>query len=482
MASAAAFEATPISLICPDLYPDKDATKMLHETEKGIFTTGRVLTQLQTTFNPTSPLFGVEYDPEGAALTRALAKALPTKVSEELEKFANADPEAQTAVATEAILNIVMLIEGGGVGGAAKAGEIGQAGSIVKVSEETAALCEVAQAAKIVKAGETLSPASTATKAIAKNLEEHAVLFAALAEKKPSLKPLADKFKECLTDFNEATKPKFAVAGGGTLKGDGVVDVIQNAGQQIKSSAEGAGRKLEDYVNYMVKKGEEEFPNIKEGGDIEPQSKGKGGRGEKTEKGDKRKNEDKSLKKHPWGALEADIKLTEELITEGRAKEKIAIFGHTRLQRLDSGKPRTPFSWNAIGEVFSEDVPRQINELSCVNAVTAALSKGRFTEAELLETFGDLAPMKETAKHIGWRFDNAAVGDEVTKIASNCEKGPWGAKLWDMDRKAPHHDVMVMFQNVETGRLRIHDFYEGTKYELTIEEFVRVWNGEHVLE
>lgn len=484
MASAAAFEATPIGLICPDLYPDKDATKMLHETEKGIFTTGRVLTQLQTTFNPTSPLFGVEYDPEGAALTRALAKALPTKVSEELEKFANADPEAQTAVATEAILNIVMLIEGGGVGGAAKAGEIGQAGSIVKVSEETAALSEVAQAAKIANASEKLTPAWTAAKAVAKNLEEHAGIFNALAEKKPSLKPLADKFKECLTNFNEATKPKLAVAGGGTLKGEGVVDVIQSAGQQVKASTEGAGKKLKDYVNYMVKKGDGEVPNVKEGRGNEPPSEGKGSKSERGEKSDVREKEDRGQKerevpenRHPWGASEADITLTKELIDSGRAEIKKAIFGHSRLRRLDSGDARKPMSWEVFGEVFSSEVPRQQTEASCVNSVMAELSKGRFTEAELIEKFDQPAPMTKTANAIGWRFKNIDPGHELSEIETMCKNGPWAANLYDLDG---HHNVIVKFKNAITERLRIHDHLEGTKYEMTINEFIRVWNGDCV--
>lgn len=452
MAGAATFEGTPLVAICPDLYPDHQAREMLHQSLEGTFVTARVLNQLTTTFNPSSPLYKIEYDPQGSAITRELIQKLPAQIGQELNNFVHADPEAQATVATEVLLNIVTLIETGGLGTAAKAGEIGQLGTIAKYSEETAALSELAQASKIATGAESLTAASTVAVVALKTLEKQAGVFTALAEKTPSLKPLAEKFKDCLTELNEATRlnPAHSYAGVGTVKGDGIVDLIQNAGQQIKISAEGVGEHFEDYANFMVKKGE--------GGGFR-----KGDKPRKVPKGE-----------IAWEVSVADTKLTEELFESGRAVWRKA-GNHVRLQRLDQGDGRTPFDWEAIGEVLSEDVPRQSDHFSCVNLVGSALSGGRFSEAQLIEKFGVSAAMKEIANYIGWKFENVTPGFEMEEIAAKCERGPWGAKLFDGEA---HHAVIVQFRSKVTSRLRIHDSFEGTKYEMTIEEFKARWNGD----
>jgi hypothetical protein len=487
MVSAATFETTPVGMLCPDLYPDKEAKEMLHKTLESTVVAGRILNQLTTTFNPTSPLFGVEYDPQGAEMTRAVVKALPEKIGHELDKFAHADPEAQTAVATEAILNIVTLIETGGIGSAAKVGEISHAGSLAKLTEETAALNEMVQVVKTASIGEKISPASTVANTAAKTLEQQAGFIAALAEKRPSLKPLADKFKECLTNFNDATKPEFAVAGGGTFKGDGVVDIIQTAGKDIKSSVEGTGKKIEDYVNRMVKKGEGESSNVRKRGNNEPSPESGEAKGNKKSDGDlgeevrtEKEAEDGirlSKKNHPWDVPQADIDLTNELLNGGRA-ESFGPAGYERLRRTDLGKPRNQFRWKAIGEVFSKDVPRQITNESCVNAVSAQLSEGRFTEAVMIKEFPPRAPMLDTANHIGGKALLVSEKEMSKVIEIECKKGPWGAKLWDGE---DWHLLLVQSKNEIKGRLRIHDTYEGTKYEMDISEFKEVWTGEFML-
>ncbi len=454
MAGAATFEGTPLVAICPDLYPDHQAREMLHQTLEDTFVTARVINQLTTTFNPSSPLYKIEYDPQGSAITRELIQKLPAQIGQELNNFVHADPEAQATVATEVLLNIVTLIETGGLGTAAKAGEIGQLGTLAKYSEETAALGELAQASKIVTGSEKLTPASTIASVTSKNLEKQTNIFTALAEKKPSLKPLADKFKECLNDLNEATRlrPSEVYAGVGTVKGDGIVDVIQNTGKQIKTSTEGAGKSIEDYVNRMVEKGE--------GGGA-------------FRKGDKPRKVPKW--EIPWDVPAADNKLTEVFLESGKAVWRKA-GNHVRLQRLDQGDIRTPFDWEAIGEVLSEDVPRQSDHFSCVNLVGSVLSEGKFSEAQLIEKFGTPAPMLETAECIGWRFANAPIGSEAEVIVANCERGPWAAKL----RDPKHHAVIVKFNNEITGRLLIHDSFEGTKYEMTLQQFIKHWNGEYM--
>jgi len=474
MAGAASFQTTPIGALCPDLYPDKEATEMLHKTLETSVVAARVLTQLNTTFNPTSPLFGIEFDPQGAAMTRALAKALPEKISKELDNLAHADPEEQAAVGTEAILNIATLLVGGEAGVAGKAGELGELNSLLKVSEKTTAVADTADAARIANSMEGLNPASNAVNALAKNLEQQTNIFAALAELKPSLKPLADKFKECLTNFNEASKPEFEAAGVGKIKGDGVVDIVQNAGEKIKSKADAAGKKIEDYVNRMVRKNEgEETPDFNKPGD-----KGKRPGGETGDEIGKTPETPKDLEKQNALAF-TDGELTENLLSAGKATVKRSSIGYHRLQRLDFEHPRAPYNWEAVGEVFSSGVIRQSKDLSCTAAIGEMLSGGRLTEAELIEKIGENASLRDLGKELGnWKFESCDVGKELEEINSKCESGSWVAKFFDRFGDRSHHVVIVDGKNSLTGRLLIRDPFEGTRYEMNIPEFLRVWNGE----
>ncbi len=119
--------------------------------------------------------------------------------------------------------------------------------------------------------------------------------------------------------------------------------------------------------------------------------------------------------------------------------------------------------------------------MSCVNRVGAELSNGRFTEAELIATDGlsPPAPMKGMAIKLGWEYNLVPLGEEKSSIAKMCEKGPWGANLFDGEGT---HAVIVQFKNEATGKLRIRDFYESTKYEMTLDEFIRVWNGQSLFQ
>lgn len=424
MASAASFETSAIGLICPDLYPDKDAQVMLHKTLNGVGAAGRVLAQLNTTFNPTSPLFGIEYDPEGARMTRSVVEKLPTIVGQELHKFAQADPEAQSAIATEAILNIVTLVETGSAGAAAKVGEVSHISNFAKVAEETAALSEVAAAVKVANRGEKLTPLATVAETSEKVVAQQAEVVTALAEAKPSLRPLAEKLNECKAAINE---PRYGEVGYEEKLAGG-----KNPKDRNFDELDEMGEKPEEVLRAIT--------------------------------GDP-----------PWQQDARDIAFTNRRLERGRAEYVKSDQGFVRLRRIGPGdEPRPQYSWECIGEVFSPEVRRQTDHYSCVDAVTAKLSNGQFSESQLIEKFGAPAPMKETAHLIGRKFGSIYEHEYDSKILEYCSNGPWGAKFFDGD----WHAVIVAFKNEATGRLRIHDPFEGTKYEMTLQEFKRVWTGE----
>lgn len=245
IAGAASFELSPISALCPDLYPDKEAQKTLHSALDAIAITERITLQLSTTFNPYSPLFGVEYDPKGVEITRKMVMAAPeiaagiSSIAQgQYSAYINSDNEHKAAVATEGLLNLAMLIEAG-AGLASKLGQMKQVGNLVETAEG-------------------LAQAGTATSldvAVAKNTE---TLITA-TENNPALKPLADKLKDCLETLNDWTRPKQELVPEGAFlpPRDGIVDVAKDIGKDIKSFGDDVGKNIEDYINRMVRKGDD---------------------------------------------------------------------------------------------------------------------------------------------------------------------------------------------------------------------------------
>jgi hypothetical protein len=483
MAGAANYESTPLARLCPDLYPDKEATEMLHKTVEGTLTTARVINQLSTTFNPTSPLFGIEYDPNGAAMTRALAKALPEKISHEIEKFATADPETQSAIATEAVLNIVILIDSAGLGSAAKIGENELVGSLTKAVEETSALRELVQGVNVTRVGENLTPATAVANTVAKNLEHHAELFRGLAENQQSLRTLAQKFTECLTNFNDANKADYAITRKGTIKNNDALEVVQNTSKELETSTDRTQKSVTAITNQISRdeRGKLQYARS----EYHNESAGERAGGKKTENEKSKTGSDNLGNERdqplfgdgppPWDIPEEDIAYTEELLKNDKAEW--AGPEDCRRLRLKGETPRRPFLWKAVGEVFSKNLPRQITNESCGNAVAALLSDRNIDEETLIKLFPPRAAMRDLAEHINGKALSVPLDQMKAAIEGECKRGPWAAKLYDGE---DWHLLMVQLKNESTGRLRIHDTYEGTKYEMDIDEFNRVWTTQYM--
>lgn len=445
IASAANFELSPISKICPDLYPDTEATKMYHDALRGIGVSARVMTQLATTFNPQSPLFRVEFDPEGAALTKSLALSLPKHIHDQFEKFGNADTEAKTAVATEAILNLATLLETGGAGAVAKGSEIAKLGEITKTG------------------GELLEISS-----VTNDIALHSRIISSLSEKSQALKPLAEKFKECLNEF---TKPVLVAEGVGEVRtGKGIIDDVVDIGKDVKDAVKPFVSRIDDYINYMKGKG-------KGSGDPNFSDKSKSGNLEKIESDAKK------------AAILADVKdaeFTKELFASGRAKISEFSNGNKRLQRTDLGDGREAYNWEAKNERFSPDVVRQTEDVSCVNAVGEMLSEGRLTEAYLKEKIGVPGDKNKLLRELGvdkWEYKICDVGKELEAIDDFCERGPWMMELYDTKGSTRSHHVIIVDGKNEAGNLMIRDPHEGTKYEMTIKELLTppgLWNGLYI--
>ena len=144
MGAAANRELSPLSLISKDI--DPEGTKKLHEACSGLAVGSRVLLQYSTTFNPSSPLFRVNFDPEGSQMAMKLALNMPGKLKQEIDDYGKLDTEAKSAKSTELMLNIASLAAGG-LGAASKGSELSNVGTAAKTLEELSGAAKVSEMA-----------------------------------------------------------------------------------------------------------------------------------------------------------------------------------------------------------------------------------------------------------------------------------------------------------------------------------------------
>lgn len=158
-----------------------------------------------------------------------------------------------------------------------------------------------------------------------------------------------------------------------------------------------------------------------------------------------------------------------------------------RLQRTDLGKVREPYGWNVINEEFSSDVVRQKHELSCVSACGEMITNGQIKEStlikELLEYYHQEMRQEKMSACVDWlakelcnKFNNNLwKGGNMSslKLDGLLKKGKFVAELKEPGDSLAHA-VLIEGMN-EKGNLEIMDPWEGTKYEMTQNEFFEFW-------
>ncbi|MCC6980443.1 MAG: hypothetical protein IT343_19145 [Candidatus Melainabacteria bacterium] len=151
-----------------------------------------------------------------------------------------------------------------------------------------------------------------------------------------------------------------------------------------------------------------------------------------------------------------------------------------RLQRTDLGKLREPYHWPVMNEHFSDDVIRQSQDASCISAVGEMLSEGRLSERFLIEKIGTPGDLRELSQHLGEGWTSKTV--KGTTLADLGKHGPWAAYMteyeWTKFAKLPH--VVLVDGRSAAGNVIIRDPLEGTKYEMTVTNFLKTWNSSAV--
>lgn len=139
--------------------------------------------------------------------------------------------------------------------------------------------------------------------------------------------------------------------------------------------------------------------------------------------------------------------------------------------------------WEVINEKQDDSVIKQKTPLSCVAAVGVMLLHNRgitMTQEEIIDIIGEASTTEKLAKLLNdtdkprgeekWHGAIVAV-KYLEKIAS---KSPFGAVL----REGNPLGHLVLVEKLEGNLPSIKDPWDGTAYQMTVEEFLKVWNGE----
>ncbi len=135
--------------------------------------------------------------------------------------------------------------------------------------------------------------------------------------------------------------------------------------------------------------------------------------------------------------------------------------------------------WPVINERPSPDVVRQTDRMSCVSACGEMLTNGEFKQAELIMKLGVPCDMRELADALGppWRGD----GLPEEALDKLLQRGPWAAELRELNLAVQYRRLQIGHTVVvdgldELGNIKICDPADGTRYEMTKENFLLHWS------
>lgn len=142
--------------------------------------------------------------------------------------------------------------------------------------------------------------------------------------------------------------------------------------------------------------------------------------------------------------------------------------------------------WKVIDEKQDASVIKQKTPFSCVAAVGVMLLQNRgisMTQEEIIDIIGELSSTDELAKLLN-DIDKPSVKEKwygiiiaVNNLEKIARKSAFGAVL----REGNPLGHLVLVESLNEDLLTIKDPWDGTIYQMAVEEFLKVWNGEVVL-
>lgn len=150
-------------------------------------------------------------------------------------------------------------------------------------------------------------------------------------------------------------------------------------------------------------------------------------------------------------------------------------------------------NWPVIDEILDPEVVQQQNDLSCGSACGEMLLKERginnINQAMIANEIGVPVTCQDLAIVLN-KFSPEALqrwrgGPLIIPGATETElfdvlntTGSWSAVLWEIGAGIGH---MVLVDGLdETGYVLIRDPWDGTRYKMTREDFLKYWNTQAV--
>jgi ABC-type bacteriocin/lantibiotic exporter with double-glycine peptidase domain len=140
--------------------------------------------------------------------------------------------------------------------------------------------------------------------------------------------------------------------------------------------------------------------------------------------------------------------------------------------------------WTVINERKDDSVVRQSTPFSCVAAVGEMLLRERkieMTQTEIIDIIGEASTTKQLAYLLNEKDKSSpekwhGIIVSVKYLEMIAKRSAFGAVL----REGNPLGHLVLVETLSGNLLSIKDPWDGTKYEMTTEEFLKVWNGEIV--
>jgi hypothetical protein len=131
-------------------------------------------------------------------------------------------------------------------------------------------------------------------------------------------------------------------------------------------------------------------------------------------------------------------------------------------------------SWPVINERPSPDVVQQTDPMSCVAACGEMLSNGAIDQATLVHQIGKPSDPAMLAHQLGQDWQGGYVAPSA--FDQLLQRGSWGAELRTPDSGPVSH--MVVVDGLDgAGNVTIRDPQDGTRYEMTRDDFLQHWTG-----
>jgi len=139
--------------------------------------------------------------------------------------------------------------------------------------------------------------------------------------------------------------------------------------------------------------------------------------------------------------------------------------------------------WKVVNERKDASVIKQLTPFSCVAAVGEMLLRMHgieMTQAEIIAIIGEASNVKDLADLLNEKDESKrkekwhGVIVAVKNLEKIAAKVSFGAVL----REGNPLGHLVLVESLQNDLLTIKDSWDGTKYEMTREEFLKVWNGE----